>query len=135
MKENYIYPVIIKKEENGGVLVTAPDFAGQMTEVKNETEAVIAAQEMLALCIIDNEEKGKDNPVPSEEREITIENDEKIIYVHLWMPYFRRIQKEVYVKKTLTIPSWLDMMAKEKNINFSAVLVKGLKKELGIDIR
>ena len=49
------------------------------------------------------------------------------------MPYFRQIQKTIYVKKTLTIPKWLDEMAKEKNVNFSAILVKGLKAELGID--
>lgn len=35
-------------------------------------------------------------------------------------------------KKTLTIPQRLDLLAKEKNINFSAVLVNGLKQELGL---
>ena len=50
----------------------------------------------------------------------------------MWMPYFRHIEKIIYVKKTLTVPKWLDEMAKKKNINFSAVLVKGLKNELGI---
>ena len=49
------------------------------------------------------------------------------------MPYWRTRAKEVYVKKTLTIPSWIDVLAKEKNLNFSNVLVKGLKKELGIE--
>jgi hypothetical protein len=48
------------------------------------------------------------------------------------MPYFRNIEKVVYVKKTLTIPKWLDEMAKQQNINFSATLVKGLKNRLGI---
>ena len=35
-------------------------------------------------------------------------------------------------QKTLTIPQRLDLLAKEKNINFSAVLVNGLKQELGL---
>ena len=38
----------------------------------------------------------------------------------------------INVKKTLTIPKWLDEMAKAKNVNFSAILVKGLKAELGL---
>jgi post-segregation antitoxin (ccd killing protein) len=38
--------------------------------------------------------------------------------------------KEVYVKKTLTIPMSLDIRARENNINFSATLVKGIKDEL-----
>ena len=36
------------------------------------------------------------------------------------------------VKKTLTIPSWLNDLAMENNINFSQLLQKALKKELGI---
>ena len=37
------------------------------------------------------------------------------------------------MKKTLTIPSYLDILAKNKNINFSQVLQNALKKELGIE--
>lgn len=131
MKENYIYPVILQKEEEM-YLVTFPDFPGQMTEANTEEEAVVAAQEVLALCIIDNEDLGKENPEPKKQEDITLEEGQKLIYLHMWMPYFRQVQKIVYVKKTLTIPKWIDEMAKTKNINFSSVLLKGLKKELGI---
>ena len=40
--------------------------------------------------------------------------------------------KEVYKNKMLTIPTWLEALAKNKNINFSRVLQEGLKKELNI---
>jgi post-segregation antitoxin (ccd killing protein) len=49
------------------------------------------------------------------------------------MPYHKSRIKEVYVKKTLTIPSWLDILAKNNNINFSAILVKAIKKELNLN--
>ena len=42
------------------------------------------------------------------------------------------VTKEIYVKKNVTIPQWLDLLAKESNINYSAALVKGIKQELGI---
>lgn len=132
MKENYIYPIRVK-EEDGGFLITFPDFPGQMTDAADESEVILSAQEVLSLCIMDNEEQGIANPEPSNEDTIALEKGERIIYIHLWMPYFRNINKEVYIKKTLTIPQWLDLLAKEKNINFSAVLVNGLKRELGID--
>lgn len=135
MKENYVYPIKIEKDEEGGILISAPDFPGQMTEAKSEEDVIKSAQEMLAICIIDNEEQGKENPTPTAEGDIKVKEKEKIIYVHLWMPYFRNMNKEVYVKKTLTIPSWLDILAKEKNVNFSAALVKSLKEELGIITR
>ena len=132
MKENYIYPVVIR-DEGDGLLITFPDFPNQVTEADTEESAIIAAQEVLALCISDNEEMGNDNPIPTEQDKINLENGEKLIYVHVWMPYFRRVEKVVYVKKTLTIPKWIDEMAKAKNVNFSAILVKGLKAELGLN--
>lgn len=135
MKENYVYPILISKQEDRTLLVSVPDFPGQITEATTEEEAITSAQELIALCIINNEEKGLDNPSSSIEMQIAVAPNEKLIYVHLWMPYFRNATKEIFVKKTLTIPQWLDLLSKEKDLNFSAVLVKGLKKELGIDIR
>lgn len=132
MHENYIYPVKVK-EEDGMFLVSFPDFPDQMTDADSEQEMIRNAQEMLAVCILDNEEQGIDNPEPSKEESIVLEEGERLLYVHLWMPYFRNITREVYVKKTLTIPQWLDLLAKEKGVNFSAALVNGLKRELGMD--
>ena len=131
MKENYIYPVIMKKE-GVGYEILFPDFPEQMTSADTEEGAVVAAQEVLALCICDNEEMCKDNPIPTEQEMIKLNEGEKLVYVHVWMPYFRQVEKVVYVKKTLTIPKWIDEMAKAKNVNFSAILVKGLKAELGL---
>ncbi|MDE7417104.1 MAG: type II toxin-antitoxin system HicB family antitoxin [Lachnospiraceae bacterium] len=131
MREDYIYPIKVKEEE-GVFLITFPDFPDQMTDTNEESKVIRSAQEVLSLCIIDNENQGIENPAPSSESEIQLDKGERIVYVHLWMPYFRNITKEIYVKKTLTIPQWLDLLAKDKNVNFSAVLVSGLKQELGI---
>ena len=37
------------------------------------------------------------------------------------------------VKKNVTIPQWLDILAKENKVNYSAALVKGIKSMLGIE--
>lgn len=131
VKENYIYPIVLHREREG-YLISFPDFPDQMTDAETEEQAIKAAQEVLALCINNNEDMGKEPPKLKKPEEIILGEDEKLIYVHLWMPYFRHVQKVIYVKKTLTIPKWLDEMAKKKKLNFSAILVKGLKKELGI---
>lgn len=131
MKENYIYPVIIKKGD-AGFEISFPDFPGQVTQADTEDDAIIVAQELLALCISDNEEMCRENPISTEQEKIKLNEGEKLVYVHVWMPYFRQVEKVVYVKKTLTIPKWIDEMAKAKNVNFSAILVKGLKAELGL---
>ena len=88
-------------------------------------EAISSAQEALALTILDYESQNKALPEASK-----CTGD--AVYVHIWLPYFRNKSKEIYIRKSVTIPQWLDLLAKENEINFSAALVKGIKMELGI---
>ena len=131
MKESYVYPAIVGRDGKD-FIISFPDFPNQVTYVDTHEEVINAAQEVLALCISDNESTGTECTTPSSPESITIKDGERLVYIHVWMPYFRNIEKVVYVKKTLTIPKWLDEMAKQQNINFSATLVKGLKNRLGI---
>ena len=97
-----------------------------IVEGTTKEEAIYSAQSCLALEILDWESRGQDLPEPS--------GDEKdVIYIHIWMPYFRNASKEIYVKKNVTIPQWLDILAKENHVNYSAALVKGIKLALGIE--
>ncbi len=126
MKENYIYPAKIYNED-GMFRIQFIDFPNMLLiEEKTREEAVKSAQESLALEILDYESRNEELPVPNES-----END--VIYVHIWMPYFRNASKEIYVKKNVTIPQWLDILAKENKVNYSAALVKGIKIALGIE--
>lgn len=127
MQENYVYPANIRKINNR-IRIEFIDFPNIIVEENTESEAIRAAQECLALEILDYESKNKKIPQSSDV-------DAGAIYIHIWMPYFRNYSKEVYVKKNVTIPQWLDLLAKENKINYSAALVKGIKMELGIDIR
>ena len=48
------------------------------------------------------------------------------------MPLVRNEMEEQSVKKTLTIPCWLNKLAEEQNINFSKLLQSALKEYLKI---
>ncbi len=45
---------------------------------------------------------------------------------------YRRYYDNKAVKKTLTIPAWLNTMAERAGLNFSQVLQNGLKNELHV---
>lgn len=126
MKENYVYPATIKSKE-GLCRIEFLDFP-DICIVEEETReaAIHSAQEYLALEILDYESRGQELPNPTE-------NEIDIIYIHIWMPYFRNASKEIYVKKNVTIPQWLDILAKENKVNYSAALVRGIKLVLGIE--
>lgn len=125
MKENYVYPATITSED-GCYHIEFIDFpdAGWIEETTEE-KAICAAQECLALAILDYESRGQELPKPS--------CTQDAIYIHIWMPYYRNSSKEIYVKKNVTIPQWLDILAKENKLNYSAAMVRGLKEELGIE--
>lgn len=125
MEENYVYPARISCNDNA-YRIEFLDFPNMnLIEEETKEEAIRSAQSYLALEILDYESREQDLPKPSE-------NENDVIYIHVWMPYFRNAAKEVYVKKNVTIPQWLDILAKENKVNYSAALVKGIKDILGI---
>ena len=132
MKDNYTYPAIISDNEVGGKDIIFPDFNNATTCAAKEGDVIETAQDFLVMMIADAEDNGRTLPTPDENR-YTVDGKSALAYINVWMPYHRTKIKEVYVKKTLTIPVWLDMLAKENNINFSATLVRGLKEELGLN--
>ncbi len=125
MKENYVYPAKIQCEDNM-CRIQFLDFPYSSVIEDTEEEAIHSAQEYLALEILDYESRNQELPVPTK-------GESDVIYIHVWMPYFRNAAKEIYVKKNVTIPQWLDILAKENKINYSAALVKGIKEILGIE--
>lgn len=62
---------------------------------------------------------------------INLNFDEKVLLIDVWMPSVRKSIRNKAVKKTLTIPQWLNERATEKNLNFSHILQEALKEELG----
>ncbi|MNV95221.1 hypothetical protein D3C71_1900900 [compost metagenome] len=53
--------------------------------------------------------------------------------VRVYMPTVRDAMESRAVKKTLTVPKWLNDEAERQHLNFSQVLQEGLKRNLGID--
>jgi antitoxin HicB len=47
------------------------------------------------------------------------------------MTAYRRRKSSKAVKKTVTIPAWLNEEAEAHKLNFSAILQEGLKKHIG----
>ena len=125
MKENYVYPARIQYE-NDICRIEFLDFPNIGPVEGTKDEVIHMAQECLALEILDYESRTEKLPEPTED-------EADVIYIHIWMPYFRNAAKEIYVKKNVTIPQWLDILAKENKVNYSAALVRGIKLALGIE--
>jgi len=93
------------------------------------------ARECLALHLYGMERDGDVIPEPTRAADVVTEPNEIVVLIDVWMPPFRDHIAEKAVKKTLTIPKWLDDLATEHNVNFSPVLQDGLKAHLGVNER
>jgi predicted RNase H-like HicB family nuclease len=131
MKDTYAYPAIFKKEKNGGMAISFPDLPGCLSSINsNESleDGINNAREAMALWLHDE----TNIPKASSLENIKIDTHQFLVYVEVWMPYWSKGIVEHYVKKTLSIPSWLNELAIMHNLNFSLVLKDALKEKLNI---
>lgn len=128
----YIYPAVFTKDGDF-YIVKFPDIEGCYTQGETLSEAVEMAEDALCLMLYDYEEEGKKIPEPSDIKKIKVsENESFVSLVSCDTLEYRKFYDNKAVKKTLTIPSWLNTMSEKEGINFSAVLQNALKKELHI---
>ncbi len=133
MVDNYTYPAILDFSNPDLINIEFPDFDNLSTDAEKNSDYIKEAQDCLALYLADLEDTGSDIPAASKAENIVLDKNQSLVFINVWMPYHRSTQKITYTKKTLTIPTWLDLLAKQNNINFSEVLVAGLKQKLGLD--
>lgn len=122
-----IYPAVFHKE-SGSFWVEFPDLEGCQTYGETLPEAMSLAQEALGLYLVSLLEDGKPLPSPSAIESLKAENDSFITLVSVDVNTYRRNNRAV--KKTLTIPAWLNEEAEKRHINFSSLLQEALKHEL-----
>jgi len=131
----YVYPAIFEPNELGGYTVTFPDLPGCITEGDTLDEALKMAAEAMALHLYGLEEDGAEIPAPSNPAEVKIPEDASpSAFVTLVQARTEPIRDEMEnraVKKTLTLPKWLNDAAEKAGINFSQVLQFALKEILG----
>lgn len=131
MKDKYVYPALFSYDEDG-ISIEFPDLPGCFSCADTDEEALYMAEDVLGLWMVELEEDNEEIPSPTNLKDIEVEDSQKTVLVSVWMPTVRKAINNKSIKKTLTIPQWLDIMAREKDINFSYILQEGLKKELNL---
>lgn len=114
----YIYPAVFVRE-NGLYSVDFPDLKGCRTAGDSLADAMIMAEDVLAFALYCRESRSESIPTPSETESIQIPSEGFVNLVACDTLSYQRRNRTRAVKKTLTIPEWLDAIAKEHNANFS----------------
>lgn len=129
MKKIYFYPAIFQVEADG-YSVFVPDIPGCMTQGDTMEEALAMVQEAIGLMLEDV--TPADYPAASLPQDLVLEKDQFALMVPFdKLAYDKRYNAKA-VKKTLSVPKWLDTLATEHNVNFSNILQNALMRELGV---
>lgn len=120
----YVYPACFYNDEDGYSVLFA-DFECA-TQGDDLPEALAMASEAAAGWIIGSLERGEQLPTASQLESVKPEDGGFVSLVYIDLDELGALYDEKPVKKTLTIPSWLNQAAERKNINFSATLKDAL---------
>lgn len=131
MKDSYEFVVKFEYEKDG-INITFPDLPGAISCAQTTEEALKNAKEVLGLVIFEMEQENEKIPKPTPLEKINCSKNEKSALINIWMPLVRNELEEQAVKKTLTIPQWLNKLAESQNVNFSKVLQSALKDYLKV---
>lgn len=139
-----VYPAIFHKAVEGGYTVVFPDFDNGATEGATIEEAIKMAEDYIGTWVYDDFINGRKLPqateinkisieIPEDEKEFFIEGESFKTLVSLDMIRYVNECKSMTVRKNVTIPSWLNEMGKNYNLNFSNLLQEAIKRELGLE--
>jgi len=131
MKDSYEFVAIFDYAKDG-ISISFPDLPGCLSCADTTEEAIKNAEEVLGLILYDMEQEKEEIPNPTALENIKCKNNQKPILINVWMPLVRNELDEQSVKKTLTIPQWLNKLAEKENVNFSKILQSALKDYLKV---
>lgn len=131
MNKTYYYPAIFTTEDVG-FSVRFPDLPGCYTEGDTIDEAYKMATSAIGLYA--QEDDGSFVfPKASAPNNIVLDKDEFLVLIEFDLIEYLKNTSDKAVKKTLTIPSWLNNLAEQNNVNFSNVLQNALKEYLNVN--
>jgi predicted RNase H-like HicB family nuclease len=132
----YAYPAIFTEENDGGYSVLFPDFDGSgygcFTQGNDINDTMDMAEDALCLVLYNIEKADKTAPKASNIKDVAAGEKEFVSLITCDTDTYKRFYESKAVKKTLSIPAWLNSQAEKNSINFSQLLQEALKQRLGL---
>lgn len=124
------YPAVMHPEKDGGYSIWLHNIDGCISQGDTLSEAVENIKDALGLFYEEAEDEGAALPAPSAPGDVELEEDEFVAVIEFSPDEYLNNRSARVVKKTLSIPAWLNTMAESQQINFSAVLRSALMERL-----
>jgi predicted RNase H-like HicB family nuclease len=128
----YAYPAVFSTDGDGWE-VSFPDLDNCYTASETLESAVMEARFVLEDIMYLREKERDEIPIPSKLEDIQTQKGEIVQLIVASMPDARREHSQKAVKKTLTIPAWMEEeLKKHSELNVSLLLQNAIKRELNL---
>lgn len=122
---NYVYPAVFHPNtDDGAYTVIFPDLPGCITEGKDLENALYMAQSALSLWLEYTLEHKEPVPAASQRQQIVVEPGEFVNLVRA------SVKEGKAVKRTVSLPQWMDQRASELGLSLSRVLQDALRSRI-----
>ena len=121
----YVYPATFHDNGDGSYTVIFSDLPGCMTQGDTLAQAIYMAERALAQWISYLDDKGQPIPVASALGNINVDEGEFINLIRC------EIKDSKAVRRTVSIPKWMDVRVAEDGLSLSRVLQDALLARLG----
>lgn len=122
----YVYPALFHSNEDGSFTITYPDLPGCISEGKSLGNAMYMAQSALTQWIEYLTDKKQSIPLASSLESIKTVQGEFVNLIRV------EIKENRAVKRTVSIPKWMDDKVIETGLSLSRVLQDALKEKLNV---
>jgi predicted RNase H-like HicB family nuclease len=128
--DHYVFPAVFFQDGNY-IGVRFPDLPGCNTFGEKQDDAIRMARDALGGHLLCLEDAGN-IPESTPFTEIELKSGESLVLIEVWLSVLRDGDRNKAVKKTITLPNWLNKKAVEAQVNFSNTLQEALLQKLGL---
>lgn len=125
----YVYPAVLYSDDDK-IGVSIPDLPGCYTFGNDKAEALFMAKDAVEMWLWDAENNQETIPIASDS--LPLKKGETLTLIAADTNEYRKANDTRAIKKTLSIPAWLNHQAELANAPFSQILQQGLKDYLRI---
>lgn len=122
----YVYPAIFHANKDGSFTITYPDLPGCISEGKSLGNAMYMAQSALSQWMEYLMDKGQNIPLASNLSDIRTAPEEFVNFIRA------EVKDNHAVRRTVSIPKWMDDEVTESGISLSRVLQEALRERFSI---
>ena len=120
--QEYVYPAVFHANEDGTYTIIFPDLPGCISEGKSLGNAMKMAEAALTQWIEYLNDSKEEIPKPSNLQDVELENNEFVNFIRA------DIKDSRAVKRTISLPRWMDEQAAEEGLSLSKILQEALSK-------